>query len=157
MLDGDLHELYSDPPHNSLKPIFFTQFYDTIDKNSGPREKFCGEVPKIAYFKDFRAFFQKKIQNPKILILEKYFCHQKVASWWDMTFWKKKFFVGPPKTPQGGYFKDFRLIFIILGFKGLKMGQQRKVLSQISCIWVKYNLIFKKKNSSDPPDSPWGS
>ena len=69
---------------------------------------------------------------------------------------KKIFLVGPPKKPPGGYFKDFWLIFIILGFKGLKIGQKRKILSQISCIWTEYNVIIKK-NSSEPPDTPWGS
>ena len=49
-------------------------------------------------------------------------------------FLKKKFFDRTPLTPQGGYFKEFWEFIVILGFKGLKMGQKRKVLSQISCI-----------------------
>ena len=49
-------------------------------------------------------------------------------------FLKKIFLIGPPLTPQGGYFKEFWEFIVILGFKGLKMGQKRKVLSQISCI-----------------------
>ena len=64
-------------------------------------------------------------------------------------FGKHFFWSDSPKRPQRGYFKDFWLIFIILGFKGLKIGQKRKILSQISCIWTKYNVIIKK-NSSDP-------
>ena len=69
---------------------------------------------------------------------------------------RKKFFPTPQKPP-GGYFKDFRLIFTILGFKELKMGQKRKFLSQISYIWMKYDIKIQKKISSDPPDAPWGS
>ena len=49
-------------------------------------------------------------------------------------FLKKFFLIRPPLTPQGGYFKEFWEFFVILGFKGLKMGQKRKVLSQITCI-----------------------
>ena len=77
-------------------------------------------------------FLPRKKWNPKILVLEKNFCHKKVASWWVMTFWKKKIFCRTPRKPPGGYFKDFRLILTILGFKELKMGQKRKFLSQIS-------------------------
>ena len=39
-------------------------------------------------------------------------------------FLKKNFLVGPPWTPQGGYFKKFWLIFVILGFKWHQMGQK---------------------------------
>ena len=60
-------------------------------------------------------------------------------------FLEKKFFCRTPRKPPGGYFKDFRLIFTILGFKELKMGQKRKFLSQISCILMKYNIIIHKK------------
>ena len=50
-------------------------------------------------------------------------------------FLKKKFFGRTPLPPKNGvFFKEFWLFFIILGFKGLKMGQKRKVLSQISRI-----------------------
>ena len=42
-------------------------------------------------------------------------------------FLKKKFFgQTPPRTPPGGYFKEFWLIFDILGFKWYKMGQKIK-------------------------------
>ena len=40
-------------------------------------------------------------------------------------FLKKKFFSQTP-TPPGGYFKEFWLIFDILGFKWYKMGQKIK-------------------------------
>ena len=73
-----------------------------------------------------------------------------------MTFWKKNFFVGPPENPQGGYFKDFCLIFTILGFKELKMGQKRKFLSQISCILMKYDIIIQKKFRRTPQTPPEG-
>ena len=119
-------------------------------------QKFCGIVPKCEDFKDIRTVFSKKKRNSKIFVLEKNFCPKKAASWWVMTFWKNIFWIGPPKTPPRGYFKDFRLIFIILGFKGLKIGQKRKVLSQISCTWMKYNIIIQNKFIG-PPDAPWGS
>ena len=45
-------------------------------------------------------------------------------------FLEKKFsWSDPPKRPRGGgYFKDFWLIFIILGFKGLKIGPKKENL-----------------------------
>ena len=65
-------------------------------------------------------------------------------------FDKKIFLVGPPETPRRGYFKDFRLFFIILGFKRIKMDQKREVLSQISCIRMRYNIIVQKKIHRTP-------
>ena len=42
-------------------------------------------------------------------------------------FLKKNFLVRPPpRIPPGGYFKEFWLIFDILGFKWYKMGQKIK-------------------------------
>ena len=119
-------------------------------------QKFCGIVPKCEDFKDIRTVFSKKNRNSKIFVLEKNFCPKKAASWWVTTFRKKIFGSDPPKRPRGGYFKDFRLIFIILGFKGLKIGQKRKVLSQISCTWMKYNIIIQKKNRLSPQTPPGG-
>ena len=43
-------------------------------------------------------------------------------------FLGKKFFCRTPRKPLGGYFKDFRLIFTILSFKDLKMGQKKEIL-----------------------------
>ena len=71
-------------------------------------------------------------------------------------FLKKKFWSDPPGPAQGGYFKEFWEFFVILGFKGLKMGQKRKVLSQITCIWVKYNIIIQKKIYQTPHTPPGG-
>ena len=36
-------------------------------------------------------------------------------------FWKK-ILVRPPWTPSWGYFTEFWLVFVILGFKWLQMG-----------------------------------
>ena len=69
-------------------------------------------------------------------------------------FLKKKFFlVGPPLTPQGGYFKQFRLIFVILGFKWHKMDKKKEII-----VTKKLHLNQLKHNSpqkfwSDPPGS----
>ena len=92
IIDGDLHEvdLASPPlPHNSLKPNFSTKFHETMDEKPKFPQKFCVEGQKFDYFKDFRAFFQKKNQNPKILTSEKNFCLKKAAFWCVLTFWKK--------------------------------------------------------------------
>ena len=46
---------------------------------------------------------------------------------WSDDFLKKIFFWSdPPPPPPGGYFKEFWLIFDILGFKWYKMGQKIK-------------------------------
>ena len=76
------------------------------------------------------------------MALENNFCPKKVAAWWVITFWKK-ILVGTLGPPGGGDFKEIWLFFVVLGFKGLKMDKNRKVLSQISCIWMNYNIIKK--------------
>ena len=72
------------------------------------------------------------------------------------SFLKKNFFGRTPKNPLEGYFKDFWLIFIILGFERTKTGQIRKVLSQISYIWMRCNIILLKKFNQTPQTPPGG-
>ena len=69
-------------------------------------------------------------------------------------FLKKNFFGWTPPDPPGGYFKEFRQIFIILGFKCHQMGQKMKLLSQKNYILTTRNKIFQKKNLVGPLETP---
>ena len=89
------------------------------------------------------------------MVLEKKYRPKKVASWWVMSFWKKNWSV-PNGPAQGGNFKEFRLIFVVLGFKWHQMGQNMKMLSQKSYIFTSWNIILQKspktpKSMAYPP------
>ena len=58
--------------------VFLDQYVEGVEKMQIRRKWFI--VPRFEDFEDFRAFFRKKIRNPKILVLEKNFCPKKVAS-----------------------------------------------------------------------------
>ena len=65
----------------------------------------------------------------------------------------KFFFGSDPPPPPGGYFKDFQLFFVILGFKWHKIGHKMKSLSQKSYPVASWNIIIKK-NPRPPQWAP---
>ena len=108
--------------HRSAGPcspwFFLTSMLRGLRKNP-PSQKKWSIVPRFDDFSNFGAYREKNC--PKKLLLD--------------TLWlfEKKCFGGTSTDPsKGGIFKEVWLFFIISGFKGLKMVQKRKVLSQIT-------------------------
>ena len=103
-------------------------------------------------FGGFFTFLAVFSRFSTILILEQNFCHKKPSSWCVETF-SKFFFGSDPPPPPGGYFKDFQLFFVILGFKWHKIGHKMKSLSQKSYPVASWNIIIKK-NPRPPQWAP---
>ena len=81
-LDGDMPGGHVSPP--PLSKIFTPIF---PDENVAPMTKMAGNMRKSVDFPKISTFFRilgpkgsQNFQNPKILVLEKNFCPEKVAS-----------------------------------------------------------------------------